>query len=93
MASKVHTVTIIYLNLIGCSDERVNFAIQKGLDASRSKINYFKHNDMAHLESLLMEQQKADRKVNNLKQASSCNANSLMFICRIQRKLPVHVDF
>lgn len=44
-------------------DECVHFAIQKGLDASRSKIHYFKHNDMDDLERLLAEQQKADIKV------------------------------
>ncbi|XP_065342345.1 serine palmitoyltransferase 1 [Cloeon dipterum] len=43
-------------------DEMVNFAIQKGLDASRSQINYFKHNDMEDLERLLMEQADLDRK-------------------------------
>ena len=34
-------------------DEKVNFSIQKGLEASRSKIQYFKHNDVEDLESLL----------------------------------------
>ncbi|KAJ6648610.1 Serine palmitoyltransferase 1 [Pseudolycoriella hygida] len=43
-------------------DECVNFAIQKGLDASRSKIVYFKHNDMNDLDRLLAEQQIADIK-------------------------------
>ncbi|XP_069686959.1 serine palmitoyltransferase 1 [Periplaneta americana] len=43
-------------------DENVNFAIQKGLDASRSKIKFFKHNDMADLERLLMEQEELDKK-------------------------------
>lgn len=41
----------------------VNFAIQKGLDASRSRVNYFKHNDMEDLERLLLEQSDLDRKV------------------------------
>lgn len=36
-------------------DEKVWFAIQKGLDASRSTIQYFKHNNMDHLEELLVE--------------------------------------
>ena len=31
----------------------MNFAIQKALDASRSRIKYFKHNDVDHLEHLL----------------------------------------
>lgn len=43
-------------------DERVNFAIQKGLDASRSQVKYFKHNDPEHLESLLKEQEIVDKK-------------------------------
>lgn len=37
-------------------DEKVNFAIQKGLDASRSMVKYFRHNDPADLEKLLEEQ-------------------------------------
>lgn len=44
-------------------DEGVHFAIQKGLDASRSKIVYFKHNDMDDLDRLLADQQRADIKV------------------------------
>ncbi|XP_034654085.1 serine palmitoyltransferase 1 [Drosophila subobscura] len=43
-------------------DEAVNFAIQKGLDASRSTIVYFKHNDVKDLERLLVEQEKRDLK-------------------------------
>jgi len=43
-------------------DENVNFAIQKGLDASRSKIRFFKHNDMVDLERLLLEQTELDKK-------------------------------
>lgn len=45
-----------------CRDEAVNFAIQKGLDASRSSIVYFKHNDAKDLERLLLEQEKRDLK-------------------------------
>uniref|UniRef100_A0A8R1DYV2 Serine palmitoyltransferase 1 n=1 Tax=Caenorhabditis japonica TaxID=281687 RepID=A0A8R1DYV2_CAEJA len=45
-------------------DEGVNFAIQKGLQASRSRVEYFKHNDMDHLERLLQEQEERDKKVN-----------------------------
>ncbi|XP_052255096.1 serine palmitoyltransferase 1-like [Dreissena polymorpha] len=44
-------------------DEGVCFAIQKGLVASRSVIKYFKHNDMADLERLCLEQQKEDKKL------------------------------
>lgn len=43
-------------------DDGVCFAIQKGLSASRSKIKYFRHNDMNHLEQLLEEQMKLDKK-------------------------------
>lgn len=49
-------------HVIFCSDEAVNFAIQKGLDASRSTIVYFKHNDAKDLERLLKEQEKSDLK-------------------------------
>lgn len=35
------------------SDESVNFAIQKGLQISRSTVKYFKHNDMEDLERLM----------------------------------------
>lgn len=42
-------------------DERVNFAIQKGLDASRSNIRYFKHNDVRDLHDLLTKQAKMDK--------------------------------
>ncbi|ALC42120.1 Spt-I [Drosophila busckii] len=43
-------------------DEAVNFSVQKGLDASRSTIYFFKHNDMQDLERLLKEQQQRDLK-------------------------------
>ena len=45
------------------SDECVNFPIQKGLDASRSKIKYFRHNDCDHLEQILAQQASEDKKV------------------------------
>ncbi|KAL9919331.1 serine palmitoyltransferase 1-like [Glossina fuscipes fuscipes] len=44
-------------------DAAVNFAIQKSLDASRSTICFYKHNDMAGLERLLMQQEQKDRKI------------------------------
>lgn len=44
------------------ADEAVCFAIQKGLQASRSRIVYFKHNDMVDLESKLKKQEIADKK-------------------------------
>lgn len=43
-------------------DEAACFAIQKGLQASRSFIKYFKHNDMEDLERLLKEQEQEDLK-------------------------------
>ncbi|XP_048239080.1 serine palmitoyltransferase 1-like [Haliotis rufescens] len=43
-------------------DEGVCFSIQKGLVASRSIVKFFKHNDMADLERLLIEQQQNDKK-------------------------------
>ncbi|CAM9125171.1 unnamed protein product, partial [Lampetra planeri] len=43
-------------------DEASCFSIQKGLQASRSFIKYFKHNDMEDLERLLKEQEMEDQK-------------------------------
>ncbi|XP_011629805.1 serine palmitoyltransferase 1 [Pogonomyrmex barbatus] len=43
-------------------DEQVNFAIQKGLDASRGNIQYFKHNDVQDFHNLLMKQDEIDKK-------------------------------
>lgn len=45
------------------ADECVHFSIQKGLDASRSKVVYFKHNDTDDLNRLLAEQRETDLKV------------------------------
>ena len=41
----------------------VNFAILRGLDASRSKVVFFRHNDPTHLKELLEEQAQLDKKV------------------------------
>lgn len=41
-------------------DEKVNFAIQKGLDASKTNVKYFKHNDVNDLCDLLIKQAKLD---------------------------------
>ena len=41
----------------------MNFAIQKGLQASRSRIVWFEHNDVADLERVLIEQAELDKKV------------------------------
>lgn len=35
------------------ADEKVNFAIQRGIEASRSTVYYFKHNDPTDLETIL----------------------------------------
>ncbi|KAK5965349.1 hypothetical protein GCK32_005957, partial [Trichostrongylus colubriformis] len=43
-------------------DKGVNFAIQKGLQASRSRIEWFDHNDVSDLERLLKEQEIRDKK-------------------------------
>lgn len=42
-------------------DDRVNFAIQKGLDASRGNIKYFKHNNVQDLHNILVQQMEADK--------------------------------
>ncbi|XP_014247189.1 serine palmitoyltransferase 1 [Cimex lectularius] len=43
-------------------DECANYPIQKGLDASRSTIHYFKHNDMEDLERLLKQEEEKTQK-------------------------------
>ncbi|KAF8384137.1 sptl-1 [Pristionchus pacificus] len=49
-------------------DKACNFSIQKGVQASRSTIYWFDHNDMTDLERLLEEQDQRDKK--NPKKAS-----------------------
>lgn len=44
------------------ADEQVNFAIQKGLDASRGDVRYFKHNDVEDLRRLLTKQAELDKR-------------------------------
>jgi len=51
------------LKLFDFRDEYVNFSIQKGLQASRSKIYYFKHNDMKDLRRLFDDQVERDKTV------------------------------
>ena len=41
----------------------MGFAVQKGIMASRSKVYWFKHNDMFDLDKKLKEQEERDRKV------------------------------
>jgi len=43
-------------------DDGVGFAVQKGIVASRSKVYWFKHNDLDDLESKLKEQEERDIK-------------------------------
>lgn len=49
--------------IITFRDDQVNFPIQKGLQASRSVIRFFKHNDPRHLEQMFEEQRQNDLKV------------------------------
>ncbi|XP_076639725.1 serine palmitoyltransferase subunit I [Colletes latitarsis] len=49
-------------------DQNVNFAIQKGLDASKTNVKYFKHNDVKDLHDLLTKQAELDKQ--NPKKAS-----------------------
>lgn len=42
-------------------DSQVNFAIQKGLDASRGNVQYFEHNNVQDLHKLLMKQAEAEK--------------------------------
>ncbi|XP_004344499.1 serine palmitoyltransferase subunit 1 [Capsaspora owczarzaki ATCC 30864] len=44
-------------------DEAISFPLAQGVLASRSTVKYFKHNDMADLERLLIEQQREDAKL------------------------------
>lgn len=48
-------------DLLVC-DERVGFAIQEGIRLSRSKVMFFKHNDMTDLERILRDVQQQDKK-------------------------------
>lgn len=87
-------------------DEQANFAIQKGLDATKANITYFKHNDVNDLRNLLMKQAKIDEQ--NLKKAAKikrflivegiymntgniCPLPELVALCR-QYKLRIFID-
>lgn len=50
-------------------DKGVNFAVQKGLQASRSRLEFFEHNNMQDLERLLEAQAEKDK--HNLKKAKA----------------------
>lgn len=56
-------VAFSFFFVMMCSDDGVCFAIQKGVTASRSKVYWFKHNDMDDLERCLKEQEQKDKKV------------------------------
>ncbi|UJR13823.1 hypothetical protein I4U23_000834 [Adineta vaga] len=43
-------------------DEGIHYAIQKGVEASRSTVKWFRHNDINDLERLLAEQEVLDKK-------------------------------
>lgn len=60
---KVYFTTVFVFFLVHNSDKDVCFAIQKGVEVSRSKVMWFEHNNMEDLERLLKEQQEKDRKV------------------------------
>ncbi|KAJ0964225.1 hypothetical protein J5N97_029347 [Dioscorea zingiberensis] len=49
------------------ADEGVNWAVQNGLHLSRSTVVYFKHNDMASLESTLEKTTKGNRRAEKLR--------------------------
>lgn len=61
--SRVTCIIYMIIILYFYRDEGVCFSIQKGLVASRSRIKWFKHNDMEDLERLLLIQQDEDKKV------------------------------
>lgn len=64
------------------------FPVQKGLAASRSKIKYFKHNDMDDLHRLLEEQRKLDEKVLSVSVCVYlCGDISFLIFLRILLKL------
>jgi serine palmitoyltransferase len=44
-------------------DRAVNFAIQKGVLASRATVRWFDHNDMQDAERVMLEQAEWDKKV------------------------------
>lgn len=87
-------------------DEQVNFAIQKGLDASKTNIIYFKHNDANDLQNLLVKQAKIDeqnpKKATKIKRfliiegiymntGNICPLPELVALCR-QYKLRIFID-
>ena len=54
---------VVLIELLNTNrDEGVNFAVQKGVQISRSAVRYFRHNDMQDLERVLMAVQQEDKK-------------------------------
>merc|ERR1712142_98511 len=51
------------------ADEGVSYAIQKGIQASRSKVVWFRHNDVSHLKECLESEKRDD--LNNPQKAKS----------------------
>lgn len=87
-------------------DEKVNFAIQKGLDASRGNIQYFKHNDVQDLHKLLIKQMEVDKQHPNkttkikrfliiegiyLNTGTICPLPQLLKLCK-EYKLRIFID-
>ena len=58
-------VVLIFVLFVFNSDSGVSFATQKGIVASRSKVYWFKHNDIEDLEKCMLDQQERDKKVFN----------------------------
>jgi len=54
ITSEDDSVVVFKTNLF-FRDEEVNFAIQKGLQASKAEVLYFKHNSPEDLERLLLD--------------------------------------
>ena len=63
LSSGKHAMYSLLASLLSPSDQGVCFPIQRGIVASRSKVKYFRHNDMEHLESLLEERLEQEKKV------------------------------
>jgi len=59
-------------------DEEVNFAIQKGLQASKAELVYFRHNCPEDLERLILEKNST---VSNLAERTLENYNILRNFC------------
>ena len=54
-ANGARTYGSVTYRLYFSSDEKVNFAIQRGMEAARSRVLYFKHNDTEDLEKMLKQ--------------------------------------